>query len=51
MFIRDNNIEEYDLQLTFAHDYEALDVVNTHELVPGGNDKIVTEENKLEYIE
>ena len=51
MFFRDNNIEECGLEMTFAQDYEVLGVVKTHELVPDGNDKIVTEENKLEYIE
>ena len=51
MFIRDNNIEESGLEMRFAWDYEAFGVVKTHELVPNGNDKIVTEENKLEYIE
>ena len=51
MFFRDNNIEECGLEMTFAQDYEVLGVVKTHELVPDGNDKIVTEENKLEYME
>ena len=51
MFIRDNNIEESGLEMTFARDYEVFGVVKTHELLPNGNDKIVTEENKLEYIE
>ena len=27
-----------------------LGEIKTHELVPGGSDKPVTEENKLEYI-
>lgn len=35
----------------FAQDYETLGVVKSHELKPGGEDILVTEENKEEYIE
>ena len=36
--------------MNFAQDYDVLGEIKTHELVPGGSDKPVTEENKLEYI-
>ena len=35
----------------FSVDQEKLGVLSTHELVPGGSDKAVTEENKEEYVE
>ena len=35
----------------FAVDQETLGVLTSHELVPDGGDKIVTEENKEEYVE
>ena len=35
----------------FAQEYDILGVVKTHELVEGGSDKLVTEDNKHEYIE
>lgn len=37
--------------MTFAQDYEVLGEIKSHELVPNGSEKIVTEENKGEYIE
>ncbi len=37
--------------MTYAQDYEVLGVLKTHELVPDGTNKIVTNDNKLEYIE
>ena len=48
---RDNNIEECDLEMYFAVDQETLGVLKTHELVPGGSEKMVTEQSKEEYIE
>ena len=48
---RENNIEECGLEMYFAQDYESLGVVKSHELKPGGEDILVTEENKEEYIE
>lgn len=50
-FNRDNDIEECGLEMYFAQDYDVLGVVNTHELVEGGAEKLVTNENKNEYIE
>ena len=35
----------------FCVDQDTLGVLTTHELVPGGSDKAVTEENKEEYVE
>ena len=35
----------------FAQDYETLGEVKTHELKEGGEDLLVTEANKEEYIE
>ena len=48
---RENNIEECDLEMFFSVDYEALGELKTHEFVPDGGDKLVTEENKEEYVE
>ena len=48
---RDNNIEECELEMYFAVDHETLGVVKTHELVEGGGEKLVTEANKLDYVE
>ena len=50
-FIRDNDIEECGLEMTFAQDYEVLGEIKTHELIPDGSNQLVTEANKLEYIE
>ena len=47
---RDNNIEEYELEMYFTQDQEYFGKIQSFELVPGGNDKLVTEENKDEYI-
>ena len=48
---RENNIEECELEMYFAQDYETLGEIKTHELKPGGEEILVTEENKEEYIE
>uniref|UniRef100_A0A3Q3XN86 E3 ubiquitin-protein ligase n=1 Tax=Mola mola TaxID=94237 RepID=A0A3Q3XN86_MOLML len=50
MWIKDNNIEECELEMFFSVDKEILGEVSTHELKPGGGDIQVTEENKEEYI-
>lgn len=50
-FSRENNIEECELEMYFAQDYETLGEVKTHELKQGGEDILVTEANKEEYIE
>lgn len=35
----------------YSVDYENLGELKTHDLVPGGEDKLVTEENKHDYVE
>ena len=35
----------------FAVDQDTLGVLTSHDLVPGGSEKAVTEENKEEYVE
>ncbi|KAE9420528.1 hypothetical protein Angca_003003 [Angiostrongylus cantonensis] len=50
MWIKDNNIDECQMELYFVADYELLGELKTHELKPGGTDIAVTEANKLEYI-
>ncbi|CAO4359963.1 unnamed protein product [Caenorhabditis nigoni] len=51
MWIKDNNIDECDMELYFVADYELLGELKTYELKEGGTDIAVTEANKLEYIE
>ncbi|CDK13617.1 E3 ubiquitin-protein ligase wwp-1 [Caenorhabditis elegans] len=51
MWIKDNNIDECDMELYFVADYELLGELKTYELKEGGTEIAVTEENKLEYIE
>ncbi|KAM4029491.1 NEDD4-like E3 ubiquitin-protein ligase WWP1 isoform 2-T3 [Anomaloglossus baeobatrachus] len=50
IWIRDNNIEECNLEMYFAVDMEILGKVTSHDLKPGGANVLVTEENKEEYI-
>lgn len=50
IWVRDNNIDECDLEMYFSTDFEVLGKVEQHDLVPGGDDKLVNEENKKEYI-
>lgn len=50
LWIKDNSIEECDLEMFFAADYEVLGEIRNHELKPGGADIKVTDENKEEYI-
>ncbi|XP_062836274.1 NEDD4-like E3 ubiquitin-protein ligase WWP1 isoform X2 [Anolis carolinensis] len=50
IWIRDNNIEECNLEMYFCVDMELLGKVTSHELKPGGSNLLVTEENKEEYI-
>ena len=39
------------MELYFSTDFETLGELKSHDLVPEGSEKLVTEENKLEYIE
>ncbi|XP_070575798.1 NEDD4-like E3 ubiquitin-protein ligase WWP1 isoform X2 [Ptychodera flava] len=50
VWVKDNNVEECGLDLTFSADFEILGKLSTHDLKPGGQDIAVTEENKEEYI-
>ncbi|XP_060561739.1 NEDD4-like E3 ubiquitin-protein ligase WWP1 [Ruditapes philippinarum] len=49
-WIKDNDIEECGLELTFSADFEVLGKISQHELKEGGADINVTNENKEEYI-
>uniref|UniRef100_A0A183C5Q1 HECT-type E3 ubiquitin transferase n=1 Tax=Globodera pallida TaxID=36090 RepID=A0A183C5Q1_GLOPA len=51
VWIRDNDIDECDMELYFVVDYDLLGEVKTHELKEGGTNIAVTEANKNEYIE
>uniref|UniRef100_A0A0K0E3D3 E3 ubiquitin-protein ligase n=1 Tax=Strongyloides stercoralis TaxID=6248 RepID=A0A0K0E3D3_STRER len=51
MWIRDNNIDECDMELYFVVDYELLGEIKTYELKEGGKDIPVNESNKEEYLE
>uniref|UniRef100_A0A3B4WJ98 E3 ubiquitin-protein ligase n=1 Tax=Seriola lalandi dorsalis TaxID=1841481 RepID=A0A3B4WJ98_SERLL len=50
MWVKDNNLEECGVELYFAQDMEILGKVSTHQLKDDGENELVTEENKEEYI-
>ncbi|XP_076129184.1 NEDD4-like E3 ubiquitin-protein ligase WWP2 [Alosa pseudoharengus] len=50
MWVKDNNLEECGVELYFAQDMEILGKVSTHQLKDNGENELVTEENKEEYI-
>ncbi|XP_077479863.1 NEDD4-like E3 ubiquitin-protein ligase WWP1 [Stigmatopora argus] len=50
IWIRDNNIEECNLEMYFSVDMEILGKITSHDLKPDGTNMLVTEENKEEYI-
>lgn len=50
LWIKDNNIEDCDLEMFFAADYEVLGQIKNHELKLDGSNIKVTNENKDEYI-
>ena len=50
LWVKDNSVEDCDLEMYFAADYEVLGEIKNHELKPGGADIRVTDENKEEYI-
>ncbi|CAL4080813.1 unnamed protein product, partial [Meganyctiphanes norvegica] len=50
-WIKDNNIEECELEMFFSTDFEVLGKISEVELKPGGADIQVTEENKEEYVD
>ncbi|XP_005106125.1 E3 ubiquitin-protein ligase HECW2 [Aplysia californica] len=51
LWIKDNDISEVDLNLTFAVSEEVFGQVTERELKPNGKNMAVTEKNKKEYIE
>ncbi|XP_075996384.1 NEDD4-like E3 ubiquitin-protein ligase WWP2 isoform X2 [Genypterus blacodes] len=50
MWVKENSLEKCGVELYFAQDMEILGKVSTHELKEGGENELVTEENKEEYI-
>ncbi|XP_048461680.1 NEDD4-like E3 ubiquitin-protein ligase WWP2 [Rhincodon typus] len=50
LWIKENNVEECGLELYFAQDMEILGKVTSHELKENGENVMVTEENKEEYM-
>ncbi|XP_064393564.1 NEDD4-like E3 ubiquitin-protein ligase WWP2 [Halichondria panicea] len=51
IWIKENDIEECGMEMFFSVDFEELGVVKSHELKVGGEEILVTEENKEEYVE
>ncbi|EUB60755.1 E3 ubiquitin-protein ligase Itchy [Echinococcus granulosus] len=49
-FIRDNDVDELDLELYFSGNYYKFDSLQEEELKPGGREIKVTEANKMEYL-
>ncbi|XP_068595310.1 NEDD4-like E3 ubiquitin-protein ligase WWP2 [Brachionichthys hirsutus] len=50
MWVKENNLEDCGVELYFAQDMEILGKVSTHQLKDEGENELVTEENKEEYI-
>ncbi|KAM4614272.1 NEDD4-like E3 ubiquitin-protein ligase WWP2 isoform 2-T2 [Discoglossus pictus] len=50
VWIKDNNLEECELELYFVQDMEILGEITSHKLKEGGENIRVTEENKEEFI-
>ncbi|XP_002735403.1 E3 ubiquitin-protein ligase Su(dx)-like, partial [Saccoglossus kowalevskii] len=50
VWVKDNNVEDCGLDLTFSADFDVLGKVESHDLKPGGSEIAVTEENKEEYL-
>ncbi|XP_054631926.1 NEDD4-like E3 ubiquitin-protein ligase WWP2 isoform X3 [Dunckerocampus dactyliophorus] len=50
MWVKENSLEECGVELYFAQDMEILGKVSTHQLKDDGENILVTEENKEEYI-
>ncbi|TKR89627.1 hypothetical protein L596_013698 [Steinernema carpocapsae] len=51
VWIKENNIDECDMELYFLADFELLGEINTHQLKANGENIPVTEANKQEYIQ
>lgn len=50
VWLRENSLEECGVELYFAQDMEILGKVSTHQLKDDGENELVTEGNKEEYI-
>ncbi|XP_077424063.1 NEDD4-like E3 ubiquitin-protein ligase WWP2 isoform X1 [Vanacampus margaritifer] len=50
MWVKENSLEECGVELYFAQDMEILGKVSTHQLKDDGENILVNEENKEEYI-
>ncbi|CAH8652960.1 unnamed protein product [Schistosoma bovis] len=50
IYVRDNPVDECDLDLYFIGTYDLLGALREDELIEGGKDIKVTEENKSDYI-
>ncbi|KAM7539473.1 hypothetical protein Aperf_G00000055181 [Anoplocephala perfoliata] len=50
VFIRDNDVDELDLELYFSGNYYKFGSLQEDELKPGGKEIKVTEANKMEYL-
>lgn len=50
LWVKENNIDDCDLELYFCADFEILGKIEQHELKAGGSTIRVCEENKEEYI-
>ncbi|CAH8578563.1 unnamed protein product [Schistosoma turkestanicum] len=50
IYVRDNLVDECDLDLYFVGTYDLLGALHEDELIKGGKDIKVTEENKSDYI-
>uniref|UniRef100_A0A673I996 E3 ubiquitin-protein ligase n=1 Tax=Sinocyclocheilus rhinocerous TaxID=307959 RepID=A0A673I996_9TELE len=50
MWVKENDLEECGVELYFAQDMEILGKVTTHQLKNDGENELVTQDNKEEYI-
>ena len=50
-WLRDMTSDVENLGLVFAVDYQFAGNKSTYELIPGGSEVAVTDDNKLEYLE
>lgn len=50
LWVKENDVEECGVELFFAQDMEILGKVSTHQLKDDGENLLVTQENKEEYI-
>lgn len=50
MWVKENDLEECGVELYFAQDMEILGKVTTHQLKDDGENELVTQDNKEEYI-